>query len=182
MRGLQRAADTGEGAFMIEVNPMPSSQVVWKINSHRSYQHDGDPIFFDDELLIYHVSTDCFMNFVYNNSMIYLDSPISEERETKEGEPGWEYVKNRPSIKLANEKRTSIINENKSKCLWKFIEHCKSDQYTNKQKIKSHDIVYFEHTKKKGCISSSLTGERYFLKETTDQKQSFESYWELIPK
>lgn len=91
-------------------------------------------------------------------------------------------MKNRPSIKQANEKRTSIINENKSKCLWKFIEHCKSDQYYNKSKVKSHDIVYFEHTKNKGCISSSLAGDKYYLKETFDQKQSFESFWELIPK
>lgn len=48
--------------------------------------------------------------------------------------------------------------------------------------MKSHDIVYFEHTKKKGCISSSLAGDKYYLKETIDQKQSFESFWELIPK
>lgn len=102
MRGLQKAADTGEGAFMIEVNPLPSSQVLWKINSHRSYQHDSDPIFFDDELLIYHVSTDCFMNFVCNESTIYLDAPIKDERETKEGDIAWDYVKTRPSIKQAN--------------------------------------------------------------------------------
>lgn len=47
------------------------------------------------------------------------------------------------------------------------------DQYVLKEKIKSHDIVYFEHTKNKGCISSSLNGEAYYLKETADQKQSF---------
>jgi hypothetical protein len=76
-------------------------------------------------------------------------------------------------IKKPNEKRISIINENKSKCLWKFIEHCTYEQYVNKEKIKSHDIVYFEHTKLKGCISSSLNGEQYYLKETNDQKQSF---------
>ncbi len=63
LRGLLKAADTGDGAFTIEVSPLPSSQIIWKIDSHRSYQHDGDPIYFDDELLIYHVSTDCFMNF-----------------------------------------------------------------------------------------------------------------------
>lgn len=142
---------------MIEVSPLPSSQVIWKINSHRSYQHDGDPIFFDDELLIYHVSTDCYMNFVCNDSTIYLDAPIADEKPPGQGDPGWEYVKNRPAIKQANENRTSIINENKSKCLWKFIEHCKAEQFYDKEKIKSHDIVYFEHTRNKGCISCSLT-------------------------
>ena len=63
MRGLLKAADTGDGAFTIEVSAQPSNQIIWKINSHRSYQKDGDPIYFDDELLNYYVSTDCFMNF-----------------------------------------------------------------------------------------------------------------------
>ena len=66
--------------------------------------------------------------------------------------------------------------------MWKFIEHCTGAQYDDKKKIKSHDIVYFEHTRNKGCISSSLRGDKYFLKETVDKKPSFESYWELIPK
>lgn len=66
--------------------------------------------------------------------------------------------------------------------MWKFIEHCTCEQYEQKNKIKSHDIVYFEHTKNKGCISSSLLGGRYYLKETVDSKPSFESFWELIPK
>ena len=74
---------------------------------------------------------------------------------------------------MANEKRTSIINENKSKCLWKFIQHCTGEQFDQKNKIKSHDIVYFEHTKNKGCISSSLKGDQYYLKETIDKKPSF---------
>jgi hypothetical protein len=78
MRGLLKAADTGDGAFTIEVSPQPSKQIIWKINTHRSYQHDGDPIFFDDELLIYHVSTDCYMNFADNDTVIYLDTPIPD--------------------------------------------------------------------------------------------------------
>jgi len=43
----------------------------------------------------------------------------------------------------------------------------------NLEKIKSHDIVYFKHTRNEGCISSSLNGEQYYLKETLNQKQSF---------
>ncbi|CAM6004637.1 unnamed protein product [Sphagnum balticum] len=54
LKGVQKAADSGDGAFTIEVCPELSSQILWKIDSHRSYQHDGDPIYFDDELLIYH--------------------------------------------------------------------------------------------------------------------------------
>jgi hypothetical protein len=129
LRGIQKAADTGEGAFMIEVSPLPCSQVIWQINSHRSYQHDGDPIFFDDELLIYHMSTDCFMNFVLGDNVVYLDSPIKDERSIEEGDVAFDYSKVRPAIKSANERRTSIINENKSKCLWKFIQHCTAEQY-----------------------------------------------------
>ena len=74
LRGLLKAADTGDGAFTIEVSPEPSSQIIWKIGSHRSYQFDGDSIYFDDELLIYHVSTDCYMNFAENDKEIYLDT------------------------------------------------------------------------------------------------------------
>jgi len=90
-----------------------------------------------------------------------------------EGDEGWEYVKNRPTIQKPEERRISIINENKSKCLWKFVQHCSFEQYENLEKIKSHDIVYFKHTRNEGCISSSLNGEQYYLKETLDKKQSF---------
>jgi hypothetical protein len=131
MRGLLKAAEAGDGAFTIEVSEQPSNQIIWKINSHRSYQQDGDPIFFDDELLIYHVSTDCFMNFADRSNIIYLDAPIADERSLGEGDNGWDYVKERPSIKRPNQTRSSIINENKSKCLWKFIQHCRAYQYYN---------------------------------------------------
>ncbi len=73
LRGLHKAADTGDGAFTIEVSPQPHSQIVWKIDSHRSYQHDGDDIYFDDELLIYHVYTDGYMNFAENDKNTDLD-------------------------------------------------------------------------------------------------------------
>jgi hypothetical protein len=49
-----------------------------------------------------------------------------------ETDPGLEYIKARPKIKKPNEKRTAIINENKNKCYWKFIEHCTYEQYENK--------------------------------------------------
>lgn len=95
---------------MIEVSSIPCSQVIWKIDSHRSYQHDGDSIYFDDELLIYHMSTDCFMNFVLGDNVAYLDSPIKDEHEITESDIAYPYAEVRPAIKTANEKRTSIIN------------------------------------------------------------------------
>lgn len=109
LRGLQKAADSGDGAFTIEVSPIPCSQIIWKIDSHRSYQHDGDDIYFDDELIIYHVFTDCFMNFAENDKSIYLDTHY-ELNELPEGDEGWEYVKNRPAIKKPEERRISIMN------------------------------------------------------------------------
>ena len=82
-------------------------------------------------------------------------------------------------------KRINVINENKSKCLWKFIQHCRFEDSKTKKKIKSHDIVYFQHTKNKGLIASTLANQRYYLKEfkdKNDQTVSYECFWELIPK
>ena len=97
---------------MIEVSPLPCSQVIWKIDSHRSYQHPGDLIFFDDELRIYHISTDCSMNFVLGDNVSYLDNPIKDRRQADERDIAYPYKNARPAIKVSNEKRTSIINEN----------------------------------------------------------------------
>ena len=54
-----------------------------------------------------------------------------------------------------------------------------------KDKIKSHDIVYFQHTKEKGLIASTLAQQKYYLKElrsNTDEGVSYQCFWELIPK
>ena len=110
---------------------------------------------------------------VLGDNVSYLDSLIKDERDIEPGDIAYDYKNVRPAIKMAKEKRTSIINENKSKCLWKLIQHCTGEKYDQKNKIKSHDIVYFEHTKNKGCISSSLKGDQYYLKETIDKKPSF---------
>ena len=49
--------------------------------------------------------------------------------------------------------------------------------------IKSHDIVYIEHTKNQGYISSTLAEPVVnYLKETKDTTLSYECLWELIPK
>jgi len=45
--------------------------------------------------------------------------------------------------------------------------------------------VYFQHTKNKGLIASTLAQQKYYLKElkeSTEQSVSYECFWELIPK
>ena len=68
-----KAADTGDGAFKIQVTESLSSQALFRLRSHRSYEHEGDKIYCDDALLIYHESADCFMNFADNDKPIPLD-------------------------------------------------------------------------------------------------------------
>lgn len=63
LRGILKAADTGEGAFKIEVTEKLSSQLIFRLTSHRSYEHENDKIYYDDALQIYHPGADCFMNF-----------------------------------------------------------------------------------------------------------------------
>ena len=49
----------------------------------------------------------------------------------------------RPIIKKPVDTRIPIINESKSKCLWRLKQHCSYEEYQKKNLIKSHDIVYF---------------------------------------
>ena len=149
----------------MEVCESLSSNVIFKLTSHRSYERDNDKIYYDDPLQIYHPGSDCFTNFVEADTPIFLDDYFSHQEipENHEFKP---FEKQRPYIKKPKNMRVPIINENKSKCLWKFIQHCTSDEYQEKEKIKSHDIVYFEHTKKKGLVSSTLSEPiQYYLKE-----------------
>lgn len=46
-----------------------------------------------------------------------------------------------------------------------MILHCTYHQSLEKKNIISHDIVYFEHTKKGGLISSTLSDRQSYLKE-----------------
>lgn len=104
------------------------------------------------------------MNFSEFNIPIYLD--IDEDlNPVPPGHPFYSFAAERPSIKKPEDKRIPIVNENKSKCLWKFIQHCSYDEYNSKNKIKSHDIVYFKHTKAGGLVSSTLAKPtKYYLK------------------
>lgn len=71
------------------------------------------------------------MNFDEKDKAIALDTEM-KLNPLPESDPGLDYIKARPKIKKPNQKRTSIINENKNKCYWKFIEHCTYEQYENK--------------------------------------------------
>jgi hypothetical protein len=45
--------------------------------------------------------------------------------------------------------------------------------------------VFFQHTKNKGLVASTLPDQKYYLKElqeTNSEGPSYECFWELIPK
>ncbi len=60
------------------------------------------------------------MNFSDANNPIYLDIDFNL-RSVEPDHPFYEYSAQRPSIKKPEDVRISIVNENKSLCLWKFI-------------------------------------------------------------
>lgn len=143
-----------------------------------------DNVYYDDCLQLYHISSDCYVNFPPDtNSATFLDIR-GKVTEPKINDKEYKYFQKRPQIKQPIGVRIPIINENKSKCLWKFINHCSYNDYLSKEKIKSHDIVYFEHTKNKGLVASTLPDQKYYLKELQEpngEGPSYECFWELIP-
>jgi len=51
-----------------------SSQIIFKINSHRTYEHEGNNVYYDDCLELYHISSDCYVNFPPDtNTPIFMD-------------------------------------------------------------------------------------------------------------
>lgn len=121
------------------------------------------------------------MNFAETEQAIFLDTDLGL-KEVPQEHPFFEFSSIRPSIKKPINTRIPIVNENKDKCLWKFIQHCSYKEYTTTAKIKSHDIVYFKHTKKGGLVSSTLAKPtKYYLKEN-GSNLFYECFWELIPK
>jgi hypothetical protein len=123
------------------------------------------------------------MNFPDTEVSIIFDRPY-EVAKFDEADKGYQFAKDRPSIKKPVGRRINVINENKPKCLWKFIQHCRYEDTLKKDKIKSHDIVYFQHTKNFGLVASKLAQQQYYLKEVDgpDEVVSYECFWELIPK
>jgi hypothetical protein len=61
--GVLEAAESGEGSFKLNLTDQLSSYLGFKIRSHRSYEREGDKVYLDDPLQIYHSSSDCFVNF-----------------------------------------------------------------------------------------------------------------------
>ncbi len=50
------------------------SQVIFQIRSHRTYEHEGNNVYYDDCLQLYHVKSDCYVNFPPDtNSPAFLD-------------------------------------------------------------------------------------------------------------
>lgn len=96
--------------------------MVFKILSPRTFENENDKVYYNDALQIYHPSSDSFMNFSQSGEMIPLD--IKYGSEVYQPQKCGRFIAQRPSIKTPNDVRAYIINENKSKCLWKFIEHC----------------------------------------------------------
>ena len=111
----------------MEVVPDLSSNVIFKITSHRSYEHDDDVIYYDDPLQIFHEKSGCFTNFV-ENQWIYLDVE-HDDVALPEDHEFIPLLQQRPSIKKSNDKRVPVVNENKDKCYWKFIQHCSYEEY-----------------------------------------------------
>ena len=64
------------------------------------------------------------MNFPDTEVSIIFDRPY-DVATFQEGDIGYEFAKDRPNIKKPVGRRINVINENKPKCLWKFIQHCR---------------------------------------------------------
>lgn len=71
------------------------------------------------------------MNFPDADTPIVLDEPY-DVIKFDEKDPGYTYAENRPNIKKPVKIRINVINENKSKCLWKFIQHCRYEDSMKK--------------------------------------------------
>lgn len=79
LRGVLEAAETGEGSFKLDLTDQLSSYLGFKIRSHRSYERDGDKVYLDDPLQIYHNSSDCYVNFNENYDKIFLDKELPKQ-------------------------------------------------------------------------------------------------------
>lgn len=91
-------------------------------------------MYLDDPLQIYHISTDCFMNFSESDTPVFLDRNVGDPLKP---DP------NRPKIKTTMLPRSDVVNQNKYKCLWKLILYEDYDSCSQTELIKPHDLVYF---------------------------------------
>lgn len=95
----------------MDVTEHLSSQLIFRITSHRTYEHENDKIYYNDALQIYHPGADCYMNFAETEDSIFLDKDLGL-KQIPIGHPFYEFSSNRPSIKKPINKRIPIVNEN----------------------------------------------------------------------
>lgn len=67
LRGFLEAAQSGEGSFKLGITKDLSSDLIFKIKSHRTYEKEGYKVYLDDPVQIYHQDSDCYMNFDETN-------------------------------------------------------------------------------------------------------------------
>jgi hypothetical protein len=167
--GVLEAAESGEGSFKLNLTDQLSSYLGFKIRSHRSYEREGDKVYLDDPLQIYHSSSDCFVNFNDGSDYVFLDKEF-ERPEFKENDPALTYISVHPIIRIGYPPRINVVNQNKSKCLWKFILYEDFPSTADTATIKPHDIVYFEHTQNNGLLTSSVITQDATIKENNKRK------------
>ena len=83
--------------------------MIFKLVSHRSYENPGNVIYYDDCLRIYHPKTDCYMNFPDTEVSIIFDRPYEVAKLEKE-DRGYDFAKDRPSIKKPVGRRINVID------------------------------------------------------------------------
>jgi hypothetical protein len=121
-------------------------------------------VYLDDPLEIYHSSSDCYVNFNEGTDFVFLDKEF-EKPDFGLDDPALNYLHVQPSIKIDFPKRINVVNQNKSKCLWRFILYEDYPSTEDVKTIKPHDIVYFQRTHKSGLLTSSLTGLEVTIKQ-----------------
>lgn len=83
MYGSFDCAQSGIGAFKIDLRKELSEKLVFQLFSYRTYEKDGDEISLDAPLKIYHFETQCYLS--YEPEPIFLDRDsaklAAEDRE-----------------------------------------------------------------------------------------------------
>jgi hypothetical protein len=115
---------------------------------------------------------------------VFLDKEFGKP-DFDERDPAITYTSIHPKIKIGYPSRINVVNQNKSKCLWKFVLYEDFLSTADTALIKPHDIVYFEHTQNNGLLTSSVTTLEATIKENKKCKEDitfYDSLWEMIPQ
>ena len=70
--GCFECARSGIRAFKIYLSPTLSSEIIFKLQSRRTYEKDGDEITLRAPIKIYHELTHCYLSFETED--IFLDA------------------------------------------------------------------------------------------------------------